>query len=371
MILKPWNFIIPLCGCSYRSHFGRISILRYRWRAVGILRIVRWTRMNRLSTISCWIDHIWARITTGILTNGGSGGWSFWLGSCGWLGCVSDLTPFHAIVGIWQWPVTHLLFHHIFWMAIRLWFALPIGRQFSLERNSSRLAVAAIYQPPIESLMGHVIGSQTDQMLHRNAIDQQMMAILHEQQFRSPMPIQLALANFIGANEADYTARNHNSSLLQSLIHSRLQQQQQQLQAALMQHQLNSAIFHQPQLHVQPHQPYFNDPLSVTFTQSQQHSGTIDALFSQLSPSVTANVLSTSLDNELVRSSFDSSRMMSVLAGPTNTFHSGRNITSSASMSRDLLHQLCQRSNDSEMDQIPKSDSDANSDDQKPPARGL
>lgn len=256
-------------------------------------------------------------------------------------------------------------------MAIRLWFALPIGRQFSLERNSSRLAVAAIYQPPIESLMGHVIGSQTDQMLHRNAIDQQMMAILHEQQFRSPMPIQLALANFIGANEADYTARNHNSSLLQSLIHSRLQQQQQQLQAALMQHQLNSAIFHQPQLHVQPHQPYFNDPLSVTFTQSQQHSGTIDALFSQLSPSVTANVLSTSLDNELVRSSFDSSRMMSVLAGPTNTFHSGRNITSSASMSRDLLHQLCQRSNDSEMDQIPKSDSDANSDDQKPPARGL
>ena len=247
----------------------------------------------------------------------------------------------------------------------------PPSQTFSLERNSSRLSVAAIYQPPVESLMGHVIGSQTDQMLHRNAIDQQMMAILHEQQFRSPMPIQLALANFIGANEADYTARNHNSSLLQSLIHSRLQQQQQQLQAALLQHQLNSAIFHQPRLHVQPHQPYFNDPLSVPFTQSQQHSGTIDALFSQLSPSATANVISTSLDNELVRSSFESSRMMSALAGPTNTFHSGRNITSSASMSRDLLHQLHQRSSDNEMDPIPKSDSDASNDDQKPPARGL
>ena len=202
-----------------------------------------------------------------------------------------------------------------------------------------------------------------------------MLAILHEQQSRLPKLLQLASDTYSSTNVVDHIYRNPNNDTMQSLIRTELQRQQQS-RSALLPDQLNLEAFHQQPIHTRLGQPNYGTLLSTLHSiQPQQNTGILDRWLSQLSPSEIANIHSTLFANQIATSPLNTNMMMSGLGVPINAHiplpNFGINNSSnlvSAFMHRDLQQQYL-RDNHAVFDPLPKSDSDASSDDKKPAAR--
>ena len=251
----------------------------------------------------------------------------------------------------------------------------PSTSQTSItERDNNGVTTSASYQPLNESLIRGAIASQSD-LIHRNLVDQQMLAILHEQQSRLPKLLQLASDTYSSTNVVDHIYRNPNNDTMQSLIRTELQRQQQS-RSALLPDQLNLEAFHQQPIHTRLGQPNYGTLLSTLHSiQPQQNTGILDRWLSQLSPSEIANIHATLFANQIATSPLNTNMMMSGLGVPINTHiplpNFGINNSSnlvSAFMYRDLQQQYI-RNNHAVFDPLPKSDSDASSDDKKPAAR--